>query len=91
MNLKIFLKSDILGAMASALCAIHCLATPFLFIAQSCSTAGCCEASPFWWSAIDYLFIGITFFAVYQSGKKSSKAWLKYSLFATWSLLSFIV
>jgi len=91
MSVKTIPKSDIVGAVASGLCALHCIATPFLFVAQSCSVTGCCESSPTWWSLIDYLFIGITFFAVYQSGKQSSKPWLKYSLFAIWSLLSLLV
>jgi len=89
--IKVNPQSDIIGAVASGLCAIHCIATPFLFIAQSCSTTGCCESSPIWWSSIDYLFIGITFFAVYYSGKNSSKPWLKYPLFAICGTLSFLV
>ncbi len=93
MIVKTIAKSDVLGAVASGLCALHCIATPFLFIAQSCSTTGtgCCGSSPTWWSSIDYLFIGITFFAVYQSGKNSTKSWLKYALFAIWGMLSFLV
>lgn len=92
MSVKTIPKSDVVGAVASGLCALHCIATPFLFIAQSCSTtSGCCESSPTWWSLIDYLFIGITFFAVYESSKNSSKPWLKYALFATWGILSFLI
>ncbi len=84
-------KSDMIGAVASGLCMIHCVATPFLFIAQSCSLSGCCESSPTWWSSIDYLFIGITFFAVYQSGKKTSKSWVKYAMYATWVILTALI
>ena len=84
-------KSDVVGAVASGLCALHCIATPFLFIAQSCSASACCESSPIWWSIIDYVFIVITFFAVYQSGNNSSKSWLKYTLFANWILLSLLI
>lgn len=89
--LKRLLKPDIVGAVASGLCALHCLATPFLFFAQSYSATGACESGPIWWSVIDYLFIGITFFAVYHSGKNSSKSWLKYALFTIWGILSFLV
>jgi len=91
MSVKIISESDIVGAVASGLCAIHCIATPFLFIAQSCSVTGCCDSGPAWWSSIDYLFIGITFFAVYQSGKNPSKSWVKYALFTIWVILSFLV
>ncbi|MEM1135033.1 MAG: hypothetical protein AAGI07_04285 [Bacteroidota bacterium] len=42
-----YTKLDLLGSLASALCLIHYLATPFLFIAHA-STVGHAEASPFW-------------------------------------------
>lgn len=84
-------KSDLLGAIASGLCAVHCLATPFLFMAQSCSVSGCSELSPSWWSSIDYVFIGITFLAVYQSGKNTHAPWLKYALYVSWGILSLLI
>lgn len=86
------LNSDMIGAIASGLCVIHCIATPFLFVAQSCSvTKKCCSAGPTWWSAIDYIFIVITFFAVYQSTKNTTKEWLKYAMFVNWAVLTFLV
>ena len=84
-------KSDVIGAMASGLCVLHCLATPFLFIAQTCSVSDCCNSGPVWWSAIDYLFVGITFFAVYHSSKSTSQDWVKYDLYTTWVMLTFLV
>ena len=85
------IKSDWVGSTATALCAVHCLATPFIFVAQSCSASKCCESSPFWWSAIDYIFIAITFLAVYQSSKNTSKSWMKYGLYASWIILTALV
>lgn len=84
-------KSDIVGTVASGLCAVHCLATPFLFVAQSCSVSGCCESSPPWWGAIDYLFIGITFLAVYWSAKNTGKLWMKYALYSNWLILTCLI
>jgi len=85
-------QSDIVGAFASGLCVVHCLLTPFLFVAQTCPISGCCEAdSPSWWSSLDYIFIGITFFAVYFSARKSSRTWVKYALYASWVVLSLLV
>jgi len=84
-------KSDLVGSAASVLCAVHCAVTPLLFVAQSCSVAACCDSGPTWWSSIDYVFIAITFFAVYYSAKRTSKAWMKYSLFGSWVLLSLLV
>ena len=53
-------KPDTLGALASSLCIVHCLATPMIFIAHSCAIGGC-EAAPSWWKNLDYLFLTISF------------------------------
>lgn len=84
-------QSDIIGAIASGLCVIHCMATPLLFVVQSCSISGCAGSGPAWWSFIDYLFIGITFFAVYHSVKHTSKDWMKYALYGSWGLLTLLI
>ncbi|AZQ63297.1 MerC domain-containing protein [Flammeovirga pectinis] len=85
------LKSDFLGALTSFLCLLHCIATPFLFIVDSCNTSGCCEASPVWWKQFDLLFVFISFIAVYRSIKLSKKQLIQ-SLFAiSWLGLFFIV
>jgi len=86
LNNKPIVNADLLGALASGLCMIHCIATPFLFIAQTCS-ATCCEAAPNWWSWLDYAFLVISFIAVWQTGKTSSKNWVKYALWISWVLL----
>lgn len=83
-------KSDALGATAGTLCLIHCLATPFIFIAQAC-TATCCEATPLWWQWIDYLFLGISFLAVYHSTQKTSKSFMKPALWFSWCLLFVVI
>lgn len=83
-------QSDYIGSIASGLCIVHCAATPFLFIAQSCASS-CCDTGPTWWSALDYLFIIITFFAVYFSAKNSSKKIIKYALYINWVVLSLLM
>ena len=84
-------KSDVLGSAASALCVAHCLATPFLFVAQSCSATACCESGPTWWSAIDYVFIAVTFFAVFFSARNTSKPWMKCALYSSWGVLTLLI
>ncbi|OJJ15029.1 hypothetical protein BKI52_39880 [marine bacterium AO1-C] len=88
-------KLDILGASASTLCLIHCVATPFLFIAEASATHLQHHHhhgdTPLWWSVIDIVFIIISFFAIYFSVKTTSKNWVKYALFASWALLTFII
>jgi len=88
---NISISSDWIGVLSSGLCMIHCIATPFIFIAKSCSTS-CCASAPAEWAALDYLFIGISFIAVYFSTKNTSKEWIKYALWISWivSLLAII-
>ena len=76
-------KPDNIGVLASSLCLIHCIITPFIFIAQSC-TASCCDASPVWWQWIDYVFLVISFFAVYRSTQTTSKSIMKPLLWISW-------
>ncbi|MEL7340201.1 MAG: MerC domain-containing protein [Bacteroidota bacterium] len=88
-------RSDILGAAASSLCLIHCIATPFLFVAQ----AGLADhhdhhghgASPAWWGFIDIALLVVSFAAVYWSVKKTTKQWLKFALYGSWVFLAFII
>ena len=80
-------KSDTVGAAASFLCMIHCLATPFLFVAQACSSA-CCSGAPTWWRAVDFVFLAVSGLAVYRSMQTSSKIWVWCSLWAAWGMLT---
>lgn len=83
-------KSDNIGALASTLCLIHCIATPFLFIVQSCSVT-CCSATPVWWRYIDFLFLIVSFFAIYKSTQTTSKDWIKPFMWLSWSILFFLI
>ena len=83
-------KSDKLGAISSLLCAMHCIATPFLFIAKSCS-ATCCEETPIWWKTIDVLFLIVSFIAIYYSTKNSTNNLIKIGLWVSFSFLTFII
>jgi hypothetical protein len=83
-------KTDIIGAIASSLCLIHCIATPFIFIAQSCSMV-CCDSALVWWRFIDYFFLVISFFAVYRSTQTTTSYWVKPSLWLSWSVLFIII
>lgn len=85
MTNKISFHSDPIGAMASSLCLIHCIATPFIFIAQPLAAE---EAAPTWWKSLDYVFLCISFFAVYWSVRKTSKSWMKYALWISWVVLT---
>ena len=83
-------KSDIIGSGASLLCLIHCILTPFLFVAQA-ELSGHGEAHPIWWGLLDVVFLVISYFAVWWSGKNTSKSWIHYALWASWIVLAVIV
>lgn len=90
MELRLKMSSDLIGATASTLCTIHCMATPFLFFASTC-TKSCCNSAPLWWIWIDYAFLFISLFAVYKSTKNSSKFRIKVILWGSWMVLSFFI
>jgi len=83
-------KPDSIGVMASGLCLIHCLATPFLFMAKTC-VVSCCGSAPIWWVLVDYLFLFVSFFAVYWSTLSTPNRVVKFALWLNWFLLSFVL
>lgn len=89
-TIRTYLSQDLIGALASALCLVHCLTTPLLFAAH---TAHLHEHhdSPAWWGFLDILLIVISGIAVYWSAKHSSKTWVKYALWLSWLLLFGII
>ncbi|RPG57889.1 MAG: MerC domain-containing protein [Flavobacteriales bacterium TMED191] len=76
-------KPDTIGSLASTLCLVHCLATPFIFITQAC-TISCCADTPIWWQSIDYIFIVISFFAILGATKTSTNKIISRLLWITW-------
>jgi hypothetical protein len=82
-------NSDIIGALASSLCLVHCIATPFLFIAQTASAHH--HHAPMWWKSIDFVFLVISFFAVHWSVKTTSKMWIKWAFWLTWAFLTLVI
>ena len=83
-------KTDNWGIIASMLCMIHCISTPFIFFAQSCSVS-CCESGPNWWRVLDFIFLLISFFAIYQSSRTTSKLWVKYLMWTFWVSLLIVL
>lgn len=83
-------NSDKLGALSSTICAIHCIATPFLFVAKSCSVASCSQ-TPTWWKAVDVLFLIISFIAIYFSAKNSNNSLIKIGLWISWFFLALVI
>ncbi|MCR1024280.1 MerC domain-containing protein [Cellulophaga baltica] len=68
-------KSDILGTLASTLCLLHCVATPFLFLAQA-GSAAFTHSPPTWWKFMDYFFLALSFIAIQWTAKTTTIKWL---------------
>ncbi len=90
LSLKKNFEYDNIGMLSSSLCFVHCMITPFIFIAQACSRS-CCSGSPLWWKAFDFIFLLISFVAVYYSAKNTSKNWLRFSFYLLFLILTFLV
>ena len=87
MNLKLIsLKPDIFGAVASTLCVVHCILTPFLFLSNGAIYTKL-NKTTFLWSNMDFIFILISFLAIYRSSQTTSKAFMKYALWISWTCL----
>ncbi len=83
-------KSDLFGAAASTICLIHCLITPLIFVAQTCSKT-CCATAPTWWKIVDLIFLIISFFAVYHSTSITTKLGLKIGFWLSWIGLALLI
>ena len=80
------LHYDRIGIIASSLCMIHCIITPFIFVAKAC-TEICCAETPLWWQIIDYLFLIISFTAIYFITKNNKSIWFKILFWLPWVVL----
>ena len=77
---------DNFGASFSTLCVIHCFMTPFLFITQSHMLN-----VPGWWQGLNYIFLFLSFVAVYKTTQHSSSYLIKILMFISWTFLTFLL
>jgi len=89
-QLKFTKESDLFGAATSTLCMIHCIATPFIFLAQANHTS-CGELGPWWWHTIDYIFLLVAFVAIYYTHKSTSITWVIPVMYISWLMLALVV
>ena len=89
--MKVIIKnSDQIGAVSSALCMLHCFATPFLFLTQS-SLIFISVDFTLPWFIINYIFLFISFIAIYYSVKNSSNRFIRIFLYLFWAVLSGLI
>ena len=81
-------NSDYIGAIAGVLCIIHCIITPLLFLINAeLATKQALFALQF----IGYVFLIISFFAVYRSALNTTNNTVKVLFFLLWGALLFLI
>ena len=89
--MKLIVKnSDKIGAVSSGLCMLHCFATPFLFLSQSTLIFISVDLTLTWF-VINYIFLLISFIAIYYSVKNSSNKFIRVFLYLFWAVLSGLI
>ena len=83
-------NSDYIGATSSGLCMLHCFATPFIFLSQS-AAINISQEITFLWYLLNYMFLLISFIAIYYSVKNSSNFLVKVLLYSFWISLSALI
>ena len=81
-------NSDYIGAIAGVLCIIHCIMTPLLFIINAELAT---KQTLFALQIIGYVFLIISFFAVYRSALNTTNNTVKVLLFLLWGALLFLI
>lgn len=85
---KVFIKSDQAGIASAILCTVHCLVVPVLFLLKFSFSDNTSYHLPVWWEKMDYVFLLVSFLAVYHSAKHTSTREIRISLWFFWAVLA---
>ena len=83
-------NSDRIGVVSSTLCMMHCFATPFLFLSQTSLIFMRVDLTISWYM-INFIFLIVSFIAIYYSVKNSSNKFIKIFLYFFWSILTGLI
>ncbi len=76
--------SDRVGIIASVVCLVHCLIFPVLVLLRIPLSEWLHE----FWHALEYLFLLVSFAAVYFSARSTAKPWMRYFLWVSFFALA---
>jgi MerC mercury resistance protein len=79
---------DMAGITSALLCTVHCLVIPALFLLKFSWTDNNNIKLPDWWESVDYVFLVISFIAVFHSARHTPAKAIKVSLWLFWSILA---
>ena len=81
--------SDKAGITSALLCTVHCLVVPVFFLAKFWWTDGNTTIHlPSWWEKLDFIFLLVSFIAVYHSAAHTPSKEIKISLWTFWTILA---
>lgn len=72
-------RSDLLGIASAALCTVHCLAAPLVLLLFATSE---------FWHALSYVFLAISFVAVYFATKHTHSKQISLLIWGSFTLLA---
>lgn len=76
--------SDRVGIIASVVCLVHCLIFPVLVILRIPLSEWLHE----FWHSLEYIFLAISFVAVFFSARSTVKPWMRYFLWTSFFALA---
>ncbi|MBV6655915.1 MAG: MerC domain-containing protein [Mameliella sp.] len=89
------ISADMIGVWASSLCTVHCLLTPLLFAAQFSVHfrygIDVHAQTPWYWSAMDWVFLVLAFVAIWATSKEGTAPWVKWGMWMAWSIVALVV
>ena len=84
-------KEDMVGALASLLCFLHCAFTPFLLPLLTAGSFSNNAVLFQWWGYIDLIFLIVSLVAVVYAAKTTVKQWVGSALWCSWTLLAVVI
>ena len=84
-------KEDVIGALASLLCIIHCAFTPFFLMLLAASSFPNSSMVYQCWGYIDLIFLIVLLVAVVYAAKTTVKQWVGSALWCSWTLLAVVI
>ena len=85
---------DLIGILASSLCLIHCVITPFLFLSNFLiviETSGGKQEVLHLWKVLEFGFLILSIWAIYRVTRQKKTLWISYAMYTAWMFLALSV
>lgn len=85
---------DLIGILASSLCLIHCVITPFLFLSNFLivsQTSGGKQEVLLLWKVLEFGFLILSIWAIYRVTRQKKSVWISFAMYTAWIFLALSV